>query len=61
MIVFSTTHLQRVLDTYLAYYNSFRTDLALDKDAPIHQPRRNTGPIQSLPIVGGLHHHYVRI
>jgi transposase InsO family protein len=61
MIVFSTDHLQRVLDAYVAYFNSVRTHLALDKDAPVRRPKRSVGSIWPRPILGGLHHEYIRI
>jgi transposase InsO family protein len=61
IIVFSAAHLQRVLDAYLAYFNSVRTHLALDKDAPLRRPKRSSGSIWPRPILGGLHHEYVRI
>jgi hypothetical protein len=38
-----------------------RTHLALDKDAPIARSVQTVGHILRLPILGGLHHHYVRI
>jgi hypothetical protein len=31
------------------------------KDAPISRPIQRTGSIKSFPILGGLHHHYVRV
>jgi hypothetical protein len=33
----------------------------LYKDAPISRPIHQTGIIRSQPILGGLHHHYVRV
>jgi hypothetical protein len=33
----------------------------LNKDAPISRPSHQTGIIRSQPILGGLHHHYVRV
>jgi hypothetical protein len=44
-----------------AYYNSVRTHRSLYKDAPISRPIHQTGIIRSQPILGGLHHHYVRV
>jgi transposase InsO family protein len=59
IVVSGEAHLRRVLPTYVGYYNKIRTHWSLDKDAPIScQP---TGSIKSHPILGGLHHHYVRI
>jgi hypothetical protein len=35
-------------------------DLSLNKDAPIPRAVQAVGRILSLPILGGLHHQYVR-
>jgi hypothetical protein len=43
------------------YYNSVRTHRSLQNDAPISRPIQQIGIIRSHPILGGLHHHYVRI
>jgi transposase InsO family protein len=53
-------HLRRVLQTYAGYYNKIRTHRSLDKDAPISRPVQPTGSIKSHPILGGLHHYYIR-
>ena len=42
-------------------YNSVRTHRSLYKDAPISRPIHQTRMIRSHPILGGLHHHYVRV
>jgi hypothetical protein len=47
--------------TYACYYNKVRTHRSLDKDAPVSRPVQRTGSIKSQPILGGLHHHYVRV
>jgi len=56
-----SAHLRRILQTYARYYNDVRTHRSLDKDAPVSRPVQRTGIISSRPILGGLHHHYVRI
>jgi transposase InsO family protein len=61
IIVFGEAHLRRILKSYADYYNSVRTHRALHKDAPISRPIHQTGIIRSQPILGGLHHHYVRV
>jgi hypothetical protein len=61
IIVFGEAHLRRVLKSYADYYNSVRTHRSLHKDAPISRPIHQTGIIRSQPILGGLHHHYVRV
>ena len=60
IFVLGEAHLRRVLRTYADYYNKIRTHRSLDKDAPIFRPVQSTGNIKSHPILGGLHHHYVR-
>jgi transposase InsO family protein len=61
VVVLSEAHLRRILKSYADYYNSVRTHRSLHKDAPISRPIRQTGTIRSHPILGGLHHHYVRV
>jgi len=61
MIVFGEAHLRRILTKYAAYYNELRTHRSLNKDAPIHRAIQYAGSIVSTPILGGLHHHYVRV
>ena len=61
LVVFSETHLRRILREYAVYYNSSRTHRALNQDAPIHRTVQTIGTITSRPILGGLHHHYCRI
>src|ERR1700686_2599349 len=61
IVVFSEAHLRRILKSYAAYYNSVRTHRSLHKDTPISPPIHQTGIIRSHPILGGLHHHYVRV
>jgi hypothetical protein len=35
--------------------------LSLQKDAPVRRDVRRTGRVRSSPILGGLHHQYVRV
>jgi transposase InsO family protein len=62
VIIFGESHLRRVLRSYLHYYHSSRTHLALDKDAPQPRPVEppTMGRIVAFPKVGGLHHRYSR-
>jgi hypothetical protein len=41
--------------------NEARTHLSLHKDAPVSRGVQAVGRILCLPILGGLHHQYVRI
>jgi transposase InsO family protein len=61
VIVFGEEHLRRVLRSYADYYNEVRTHRSLDKDAPVHRAVLSIGNLKSRPILGGLHHQYVRI
>ena len=61
IIVLGEEHLRRILKKYAAYYNGVRTHRSLNKDAPIFRPVQQIGIIRSNPILGGLHHHYVRV
>ena len=62
VIVFSKTHLKKVLADYFNYYHKDRTHLSLVKDTPNGRPieTRPTGKskVIALPRVGGLHHRY---
>ncbi len=62
VVVINEWHLRRLLASYADYYHGARTHLALDKDAPVprvvHPPEG--GFVTSVPMVGGLHHRYVR-
>jgi transposase InsO family protein len=61
IVVLGEAHLRRILKTYAGYYNKIRTHRSLDKDAPAFRPVQRVGNIASHAILGGLHHHYVRI
>ena len=61
VIVLGERHLRHVLGAYQQYYNGTRTHLALAKDSPLTRSVQAIGSILPLPILGGLHHRYVRI
>jgi transposase InsO family protein len=61
LIVLGEAHLRRILRAYARYYNDIRTHWSLAKDAPVSRPIQRTGSIRSHAILGGLHHHYVRV
>ena len=60
-VVLGEAHLRRILKSYARYYNETRTHLALDKDAPLSRTVKRAGRILCRPVLGGLHHQYVRI
>jgi len=53
--------LRGVLESYARYYNETRTHRSLDKDAPFSRPVQRIGSITSQALLGGLHHHYMRV
>jgi hypothetical protein len=53
--------LRRVLRNYASYYNQVRTHLSLGKNAPDFRCPQKIGRIAAIPILGGLHHQYVRV
>ena len=61
VIVVGEAHLCKILRSYCRYYNEIRTHRSLDKDAPLRRPIQSVGTIRSRAILGGLHHHYVRV
>ena len=61
LIVLGEAHLRRILQSYARYYNEIRTHRSLNKDAPISRTVQRIGIVKSHAILGGLHHHYVRI
>lgn len=61
VVVFGEQHLRHLLHSYQRYYNEVRTHLSLCKDAPVPRQAQAVGHVLSVPILGGLHHQYVRI
>jgi hypothetical protein len=60
-VVYDEAHLRNVLKNYTYYYNKVRPHLSLDKDAPDSRGPQKLRRIAAIPILGGLHHHYVRV
>ena len=61
VVVFGERHLRHLLGSYQKYYNDARTHLSLEKDAPVSRTIEAVGSIIAKPLLGGLHHQYVRI
>ena len=61
IIVVGEAHLRRILQIYAGYYNEIRTHRSSDEDAPVSRSVQRTGSVISRAILGGLHHHYVRV
>src|SRR5216684_1113728 len=61
VVVFGERHLRHVLLSYMKYHNEIRTHLSLEKDAPVSRAVKLAGTVLCRPVLGGLHHQYVRI
>jgi transposase InsO family protein len=61
VVVFGEHHLRCVLFNFAAYYNQTRPHRSLQKDAPLRRAVQRIGEVAVIPILGGLHHQYVRI
>ena len=61
IVVFGERHLRHLLRVYADYYNRTRTHLSLNKNSPASRAVESFGRILPVPILGGLHHRYVRI
>jgi Integrase core domain len=59
--VFGEQHLRHLLRSYATYYNAARTHLSVNKDAPMPRTVHAVGRIVPTPLLGGLHHLYVRV
>jgi transposase InsO family protein len=61
IVVFGEQHLRHLLNSYREYYNEARTHLSVSKDAPVPRAIQAHGRTCAIPLLGGLHHQYVRI
>jgi transposase InsO family protein len=61
IVVMGEASVRRTLKAYARYYNEVRTHRSLDKDTPETRPVQFIGLVRSRPVLGGLHHHYVRV
>jgi hypothetical protein len=62
ILVFGEAHLRQILCAYAAYYNEIRTPTwRWTRMRPWGRAVQRSGVIVAIPILSGLHHHYVRI
>ena len=61
VLILGESHLRKILFSYASYYNEVRTHQALSKHTPLGRRVQRSGVIVAIPILSGLHHHYVRI
>jgi putative transposase len=60
VIIANESHLRGILQSYLRYYNTQRTHLAVSKDSPDPREVQAHGEIEKVAVVNGLHHYYFR-
>jgi putative transposase len=62
VIVFNERQLRQTLKFYFEYYHNVRPHRSLDHDSPVPRPVESPdhGKVIELPLVGGLHHRYLR-
>ena len=62
VIVFNERQLRQILESYFEYYHRVRPHRALAHDSPIPRPVESPdrGKVIEMPLVGGLHHQYLR-
>jgi transposase InsO family protein len=61
IVVMGEANLRRTLKAYARYYNEVRTHRSLDKDTPKARSIQFVGMVRARPVLGGLHHQYVRM
>ena len=61
VLILGESHLRKILFSYASYYNEVRRHQALSKHTPLGRRVQRSGVIVAIPILSGLHHHYVRI
>jgi putative transposase len=65
-LILQEKQLHRLLKTYVIYYNQARTHQRIRQripDPPVHSapPPNQPKQVVSIPVLGGLHHHYQRV
>jgi len=65
-MVLNEEHLQRLLKEFIeGYYHLARPHQGLNGDAPVPsakpEPAADGSRLVSIPVVGGLHHRYIRV
>jgi transposase InsO family protein len=62
VIVFNERQLRHILQSYLEYYHRVRPHRSLEHDSPVPRAVESSdcGKVIELPLVGGLHHRYLR-
>jgi transposase InsO family protein len=62
VVVLNEVHLRGLLEQYVNYYHLVRPHRALDHHSPVPRSAQppEDGKVIAIPLLGGLHHHYLR-
>jgi transposase InsO family protein len=62
LLVLGEAQLRRSLRGYVNYFNTARPHQGVRQRVPVPPPKpvSSTGPVRAIPVLGGLHHNYVR-
>ena len=62
LLILGERHLRRVVQEYVRYFNQLRPHQGLgqQRPAPTGPAGATRGPVQAVPVLGGLHHAYER-
>jgi transposase InsO family protein len=66
LLILSEGHLRRALRAYVAYFNAQRPHQGIAQQVPVRPdvspaPPAQTGRVEAVPVLGGLHHAYRRV
>jgi putative transposase len=63
LLILGERHLRRVVQEYVRYFNQLRPHQGIGQrlPAPAGPAGATRGPVQAVPILGGLHHDYQRV
>ena len=59
-IIFNRQQLEKILNSYIPYYNAWRPHQGLEQQTPHGYTPQTEGEVIAFPVLSGLHHHYTR-